>query len=734
MSAVAAMFRQKLLWTLGLVAMYAVAATLADFVINIVVLKTPNAFTPGETAMIAVLIGGPVTYYLISQRMDLKQAIQARDRTSDDLRHTSAELATSEERYRLLADRSPDVIIRYDTQGRVEYLSPSARRYGWDPDNLADANLASSLDRSEHERGNQFLDDLAAGRERSPEQDNVWRARTPSGEIVYFEGRSSPIRADDGSIIGAVAALRDVTERRQAAEFLEQSERKLRGLFQLAPVGIALTDMDGRYIEFNEAFRETCGYDDDELKALDYWALTPPEYADDEAAQLESLAKTGRYGPYEKEYVRKDGSRVPLRLSGILIDGLHGQQMIWSIVEDISAQRRGEAVLIDARNAAEAASIAKSEFLSNMSHEIRTPLTGVVGFAGLLQGMTGLPTEAQRYAARIAASAEALMVVVNDVLDFSKLEAGQMELDPHPFDLGALVETVADLYRDRAADKGLQLNIAPHSAAPVLLADSARLRQVLLNLVGNAIKFTDAGQVGIAAGYDANAGRLRIAVSDTGIGIPPDQASHLFQRFSQLDASSTRAHGGTGLGLAICKSLVEMMHGEIGLESAPGQGSTFWFEVPAPVAEAASLAPAAQPTARVEGHLRALVVDDVPVNRELVSVMLSPFDISITEAASGQEAVNLAMLERFDLILMDLQMPGMDGIAAAKAIRANAEPNRDTPILALSANVLPSQVAQCLAAGMNDHVSKPIRPAELLGKIAQWTSPSDAPADRAAES
>ena len=724
------MLAKKLFWTGVLVAIYALVATAVDYAVNVYLLHTPSGFTPVETVLLSILIGVPSTYYLISQRMDLRRVVAELRRTDTNLRRTSEEFAESEARYRLLTDASPDIIIRYDTGGRVEYLSPAARRYGWDPETYIGSAVADSLDPSERDRNRQFLQDLAAGRPVPQGEENVWRSVTPDGRVAYFEGRSSPIRRADGAIVGAVANLRDVTERRQAAAALQQSEQKLRGLFELAPVGIALTDMAGRYIEFNDAFREICGYSEVEIRGLDYWKLTPPEYAEQEALQLDLLKERGRYGPFEKEYVRKDGSRIPLRLNGLLIEGPDGEPLIWSIVEDITEQRRAEAVLIEARNAAEAATVAKSEFLANMSHEIRTPLTGMLGFAGLLERLEGLPPLAEKYVGRIATSGQALLLVVNDILDFSKLDADRIELDPHPFDPAALVAETVELVAAEAAHRGLDLRPVIEGPMPAAVeADSSRVRQVLLNLLTNAIKFTDAGGVTITVSHETGPeGRLRISVADTGVGIPADRLDRLFQRFSQVDGSITRQYGGTGLGLAISRRLTEMMGGEIGVESEAGAGSTFWFTVTAPeaVLERAEAAPVGSDPG--ERSARILVVDDVPVNRELVRTMLAPFGFDLIEASSGAEAVAAAMAGAFDLILMDLQMPGMDGMEASLAIRQTCELNRATPIVALSANVMPEHRAACREAGMDDHIAKPISPTELITKIVQWTAGPDSDA------
>jgi len=520
-------------------------------------------------------------------------------RSHSQERAALVQLGESETRYRLLAERSPDIIVRYDVEGRIEYLSPAARSHVPEPSALVGRNIREFLDHRELDRNAAFLDDLSQGRPVPPADQSIWRTWTPDGAMVVLEGATSPIADDDGRMIGAMAVLRDVTAR------------------------IAL----------------------------------------------------------EEELRRK-------------------------------------------REEAEAAAVAKSQFLANMSHEIRTPLTGVIGFAGLLGGMDELPANAKRYVDRIRTSAESLLGVVNDVLDFSKLEAHQVELDPTPLDPRAFVEETVDLVRDQAARKDLKIVLALADDLPAWIeADGMRLRQVLLNLLTNAVKFTEAGEIEVEAGSSAD-GELRIAVRDSGVGIPADVAGRLFQRFSQVDGSNARRHGGSGLGLAISKGLVEMMGGEIGMESEPGVGSTFWFTVPTaaagqdPVHAPAGACDVEQPA----DALRVLMVDDVAVNRELVAAMLAPFDVRFWEASGGADAVQAALKSSFDVILMDLQMPGMDGLAAAAAIRAGSELNRWTPILALSANVLPDQVEACRAAGMNDHIGKPIDPAELLGKIARWTA------------
>ena len=371
----------------------------------------------------------------------------------------------------------------------------------------------------------------------------------------------------------------------------------------------------------------------------------------------------------------------------------------------------------EAKRAAAHASQAKADFIANMSHELRTPLTAILGFSELLLGAELRPTE-RHYVGRVRDASETLMTIVNDVLDCSNIDDGHLELAPETVDLTDFVGECAAVLGGQASLKALTITSEVEFGLPEhVRLDTTRLRQILLNLLGNAIKFTPrGGQIHLRVEAEAW-GRLRFSITDTGVGIPADQQAHLFQRFTQADTTATRKFGGAGLGLAICAGLAKVMGGEIGVKSDVGAGATFWFTIDAP---AVTPEPASAEPTFLPDTLSVLLVEDNPANRQLFKALLEPLDIQVTEAVNGAEGVEAAKRGAFDLIVMDIQMPVMNGIEATKAIRQLGAPLCDIPIIALTANILPEQVNEYILAGMNDVLAKPVRAAALLQKIAFW--------------
>ncbi|MFM7784527.1 MAG: ATP-binding protein, partial [Gammaproteobacteria bacterium] len=369
-------------------------------------------------------------------------------------------------------------------------------------------------------------------------------------------------------------------------------------------------------------------------------------------------------------------------------------------------------------------------FLANMSHEIRTPMNSILGFAHLLSREVSDPAQADKLG-KISRSARHLLGIINDVLDLSKIEANRLQLYARPFYAVALLADLRSVMSERAEARKLSLAEEYDERLPgmPLLGDDLRITQVLFNFVGNAIKFTESGGVTVRAlveREDPEALELRFEVSDTGIGMTSEQQKRIFDAFEQAQSSTTREYGGTGLGLAINRRLVEMMGGEIGVRSAPGQGSTFWFRLRLP--RATSLLPeppAREPVAGLRAGARVLVVEDNPVNQQVARELLEEFGLAVSVAANGAEAVDRVTAESWDLVLMDVQMPVLDGLSATRRIRAL--PGREAlPIVAMTANAFEEDRQRCFDAGMNGHLGKPVEPARLLEELSRWI-PGDAP-------
>jgi PAS domain S-box-containing protein len=566
-----------------------------------------------------------------------------------------------------------------------------------------------------------------SGEEPPPQGWPPARIRRKDGTWAWLAGNPSLYVDPATGETRAMSVNRDMTETvRLRAEMdatlarLRESEALYRLVTDNAPDAILHGDAQG-VIRFASPGVRAFGYEPEQMVGRDYLEfIAPADFTGDVARAMRRRQPVPSGEDNEFHIRRADGGWALVQGNPAPTYDDEGRLTGWVVViRDVTERRAMINELRRRTLEAQTAVLAKAEFLANMSHEIRTPLTAVVGFAELMAKIPDLPEKAKVYAERIARSGDALTSIVNNVLDFSKVEAGQVTLRPEPFDFGSLAEEVLATVEQAALEKRLRVALAGEPPAGRIIADAGRLRQIMLNLVSNAVKFTHQGTVTLWARHDPLKGRLRVAIEDTGIGVAEDMRKRLFERFSQAESSSARRFGGTGLGLAITKGLVELMDGTIGYEPLEPMGSRFWFEIPAP-AETMAQDALGEPPLPPLPPLKVLVVDDVTTNRELILALLEPFGATIHEAASGAEALEAARAEAFDLILMDLQMPGMDGIAATRAIRRSKGPCRAAPILAVSASVLPADVMACRAAGMSDHVPKPICPRTLIEKIAYW--------------
>ncbi|MBP2159288.1 MULTISPECIES: PAS domain S-box protein [Asticcacaulis] len=553
----------------------------------------------------------------------------------------------------------------------------------------------------------------------------TYRARIVRGDdigIVQVHGICE--RAPGGEVTGLFGICRDVTNFIRNQERLEQSEARYRLLADESNDIITIFDLSGCIEYISPAVKKILGYEPDDLVGRNVRDVIHRDDCDATFAAYSAYVRNKNWDEglrVRYRAVHKDGHVIWAEAHPSPILDEAGERVVafQDVVRDISHQKATEDALAQASIEANAAAEAKAQFLANMSHELRTPLTSIIGFSALLRDLLAGNDDLRRHSQRIHSAGQGLLNLINDILDHSKLEAGQLELDLAPASVADIAADVVDLLSLQAGNKGLTLTVeGADGLAPQALIDDGRLHQVLLNLVGNAVKFTETGGVTISLSQSRlpDGDRLRVSVRDTGPGISEAGKARLFERFSQVDRSAHDMPGGTGLGLSICKQLVELMSGTIGVNSAPGEGAEFWFEIPLPDMNLLHAAPVTVP----HRPGRILVVDDQDAVTDLLVNLLTPYGHDIDVAINGYDGVQASQRAPYDLILMDINMPVMDGFAATRSIRSGCPFNADVPILGLTAAGGEARLQACLSAGMNAMLAKPVMPSALLNAVALW--------------
>lgn len=712
---------------------------------DILVLDRPAWWTMPRTLWILAIVAAAA---LTTLGWSVVLGRRVHDQTGVILERLQREVVL-EERYRDLFENANDMVYTQDLEGNITSLNRVGEQItGYDRKEAVKLNLVEMVAPEFRELAREMIRQNLTG---AP-------VTTYEVEIIARDGRHVPLEVSTRVIhrgdeaVGVQGNARDITERRRSEQALRDSERRYRSLFERNLAGVYRSTLEGQILDCNEAFARAFGYASREEVLAQQAASLYLEVKDREAF-LCPLREKGVVTNLEIRTRRKDGSSVwLLENASLALDENGAPGLIEGTIIDITERKRADQAMREAKEAAEAANRAKSEFLANISHEIRTPMNGILGMTELALD-TELTPEQIEYLTAVKTCGESLLSIIDDILDFSKIEARKLEIEVIEFELRKTLDEILKMLALRAHQQGLELACHIQPDVPETLAgDPGRLRQVIVNLVGNAIKFTKEGGITLDVetqdvGQDDMV-LLHFAVTDTGIGVPADKQALIFEAFTQADGSTTRRFGGTGLGLTISAQLVGLMGGEIWVESEEGKGSKFHFTASFAMpktafdvrAERVTTPPLVTRHFLPEGRssLRLLLVEDNPINQALARKLLEGRGHSVVATSNGCEALAAWREQRFDAVVTDVQMPEMDGIQMTAAIRASErQSGGHLPIIAMTAHTMKGDCERCLEAGMDGFVAKPLRPHELFravedGAAAKPVPPLNAPASRPA--
>ncbi len=665
------------------------------------------------------IIGSPL-------RFDGKNAVLLMMRDMTERKKTEQSLKESEMRYRGLIEAQSNFIVRFDVDGIYTFVNEAFCRFvGRARGELIGQDCRTHVYHDDISIPNKTIETLVSRRERVVSMEHRMRSRT---HIAWVQWENIAVFDEAGRVIEIQSVGHDITERRRIYEALQESEKRLRFLFEEIPhIAVQGYNAAREVIFWNRASENLYNYSKNDAlgKKIENLVLTEDQ-REETIKAFDGWVKNGTLIPSGEMLKRtSDGRSVSIYSNCLATRNQRGEWEIYIIDVDLSELKRASEELVKAKEYAERSNRAKSEFLANMSHEIRTPMNGVMGMTGLLLE-TELTAEQRDSIQTIMESTQELMRIIDELLDISRIEAGEVRLHPEPFNPRETTEKVVLLFADRAGRKGVDLSVAIHESVPKqLFGDSGRVRQILINLVGNALKFTHNGhiQIRMQAEPVENGWNLTADIKDTGIGMTPELQERIFEKFTQGDTSSKRQYGGTGLGLAITRQLVRLMGGEITVTSEVDKGTTFQFNLKLgrvdtedPVAARPDIT--ADETKGTDANI--LLVEDNLVNQKVATAMLKKLGCKVTVVPNGARALEQIALRTFDLIFMDCQMPIMDGFETTRAIRQMVGAIHDIPIVAMTAHALKEDRQRCLDVGMDDYLAKPVHRDALISILQKY--------------